>query len=286
MTKLLNTLTIVLLAATSCTSQGIKDDVIDKVESENSISILNPEGTKISERFTVPDGFERTEELENSFQSYLRNLPLKPDGSDVLYYDGRKKSNQVFAAVVDLEIGKRDLHQCADAVMRLRGEYLWSTNQYDKIHFNFTNGFRVDYSKWMQGQRVGIDGNRTYWKTGGTPSNTYASFWKYMELIFTYAGTLSLDKELKSTTIGKMKIGDVFIKGGSPGHAVIIVDMAINKTTGEKLFMLAQSYMPAQEIQVLYNFNQQNSSPWYSTNNRTKLDTPEWNFSIDQLKSF
>jgi len=25
-----------------------------------------------------------------------------------------------------------------------------------------------------------------------------------------------------------MKIGDVFIKGGSPGHAVIIVDMAEN----------------------------------------------------------
>ena len=93
MSKLLNTLTIVLLATTSCTSQGIKDDVIEKVESENSISILNPEGTKISERFTVPEGFERTKELENSFQSYLRDLPLKPDGSDVLYFDGRKKSN-------------------------------------------------------------------------------------------------------------------------------------------------------------------------------------------------
>lgn len=286
MTKLLNTLTIVLLAATSCTSQGIKNEMIDKVEAGNSVLILNPEGTKISERFTVPDGFERTDEIENSFQSYLRNLHLKPDGSDVLYFDGRKKSNQVFAAVVDLEIGKRDLHQCADAVMRLRGEYLWNTKQYDKIHFNFTNGFRVDYSKWMQGQRVGIDGNRTYWKTGGTPSNTYASFWKYMELIFTYAGTLSLDKELKSTTIEKMKIGDVFIKGGSPGHAVIIVDMAINKTTGEKLIMLAQSYMPAQEIQVLYNFNQKDISPWYSLINSTSLSTPEWSFSIDQLKSF
>lgn len=286
MTKLLSTLTIVLLIATSCTSQDIKDEIIDKTEIDNITTILNTKGTTISTRFNVPAGYERTKETENSFQSYLRNLPLKPDGSDVLYYDGRKKSNQVFVAVVDLEIGKRDLHQCADAVMRLRGEYLWNTQQYDKIHFNFTNGFRVDYSKWMQGQRVGIDGNRTYWKSGGTASNTYASFWKYMELIFTYAGTLSLDKELKPTSIDHLKIGDVFIKGGSPGHAVIVVDMAIDKSSGEKLFMLAQSYMPAQEIQVLKNFNQQNISPWYSTNNLTKLDTPEWNFSIEQLKSF
>ncbi len=286
MTKLITTLIIIVLMTASCNSQSSNGEAIENGTNSSQTPILTIEGTTIATRFNVPSGFERTAESENSFQSYLRNLTLKPDGSDVLYYDGRVKSNRVFAAVVDLEIGKRDLHQCADAVMRLRGEYLWNTKQYDKIHFNFTNGFRVDYSKWMQGQRVGIDGNRTYWKSGGTASNTYASFWKYMELIFTYAGTLSLDKELKTTSLENMKIGDVFIKGGSPGHAVIIVDMAINKETGEKLFMLAQSYMPAQEIQVLHNFNQKEISPWYSSKNLSNLNTPEWNFSLDQLKSF
>ncbi|WP_334296195.1 DUF4846 domain-containing protein [Clostridioides difficile] len=39
-----------------------------------------------------------------------------------------------------------------------------------------------------------------------------------------------------------MKIGDVFIVGGSPGHASIIMDMAENEKTGEKVFMIAQSY--------------------------------------------
>lgn len=286
MYTLLNTFALVLFISTSCTSQNTTADAIEGKETSNTIAILNSAGTTISTRFNVPNGFERTTEDESSFGYYLRNLPLKPNGSDVLYYDGRTKSNQVHTAVVDLPIGKRDLHQCADAVMRLRAEYLWNTKQYDKIHFNFTNGFRVDYSKWMQGQRVGIEGNKTYWKSGGTASNTYESFWKYMELIFNYAGTLSLDKELKPTSIENMKIGDVFIKGGSPGHAVIVVDMAINKTTGEKLFMLAQSYMPAQEIQVLKNFNQSGISPWYSTSNLKQLNTPEWTFSLDQLKSF
>jgi prepilin-type processing-associated H-X9-DG protein len=286
MIKFLSTITVILLVVTSCTSQATIDKEVENIESGNAFTILNPEGTTLSSRFNPPVGFERTEEIENSFQSYLRNLPLKPNGSNVLYYDGRVKSNQVFAAVVDLEIGKRDLHQCADAVMRLRAEYLWNTKQYDKIHFNFTNGFRVDYSKWMQGQRVGIDGNRTFWKSGGSPSNTYASFWKYMELIFTYAGTLSLDKELKTNALDKMKIGDVFIKGGSPGHAVIVVDMATNNSTGEKLFMLAQSYMPAQELQILYNFNNKDISPWYRIPNSNELNTPEWTFTINQLKSF
>ena len=37
-----------------------------------------------------------------------------------------------------------------------------------------------------------------------------------------------------------------------PGHVVLIVDMAENDK-GEKIFMLAQSYMPAQQTQILIN---------------------------------
>lgn len=286
MQNLISTFIITILVTSACTSQNNDSrNETTEIETEPMI-VLNTTGTTIAERFNVPKGYVRTSESPSSFQTYLRNLPLKPHGSEVKYYDGRTKSNPVYAAVVDLEIGKRDLHQCADAVMRLRAEYLWNTKQYDQIHFNFTNGFRVDYSKWMNGQRVKIDGNKTYWVSGATASNTYASFWKYMELIFTYAGTLSLDEELKQKSLDNIQIGDVFIKGGSPGHAVIVVDMAINETTGDKLFMLAQSYMPAQEIQILKCQNRGGHSPWYSTTNLHKLDTPEWNFTIDQLKSF
>ena len=255
----------------------VKEEIVE--------SIINPDGKTIASRFNIPKGFDRIQVENGSFEAYLRQLPLKPHESKVKYYNGQTKSNNgVYDAVVDLEIGKKDLHQCADAVMRLRAEYLWNQQQFEEIHFNFTNGFRVDYTEWMKGRRMVVDGNKTYWNNRQNPSNTYQDFWKYMELIFMYAGTLSLAKELKSVPILDLKIGDVFIQGGSPGHAVIVVDVAVNSSK-EKLFLLAQSYMPAQEIQILKNPND-DFSPWYLLQEGKELQTPEWTFSADDLKRF
>lgn len=76
------------------------------------------------------------------------------------------------------------------------------------------------------------------------------------------------------------------IQGGSPGHCVIVVDMAVHKETGERLFMLAQSYMPAQDIHILKNEQKEEISPWYSLNFAGQLETPEWTFERDDLKQF
>ena len=241
----------------------------------------------IQQRFQLPQGFVREEESKTSFDYFLRNLPLKPLGSNVLYFDGTTKPNRnVYEAVVDLPIGKQDLHQCADAVMRLRADYFYSQKQYDKIHFNFTNGFRADFSKWAAGYRIAIKGNKTSWIKTAKPSDSYETYWKYLEKVFMYAGTASLEKELKPINALDIKIGDVFIKGGFPGHAVIVVDMALNPKNNQKIMLLAQSYMPAQEIQILKNPNNSSLSPWYAVDFGTSLQTPEWTFSSSQLKRF
>lgn len=241
----------------------------------------------IQQRFQLPQGFVREEESKTSFDYFLRNLPLKPLGSNVLYFDGTTKTNRnVYEAVVDLPIGKQDLHQCADAVMRLRADYFYSQKQYDKIHFNFTNGFRADFSKWAAGYRIAIKGNKTSWIKTAKPSDSYETYWKYLEKVFMYAGTASLEKELKPINALDIKIGDVFIKGGFPGHAVIVVDMAVNPKNNQKIMLLAQSYMPAQEIQILKNPNNSSLSPWYAVDFGTSLQTPEWTFSSSQLKRF
>lgn len=241
----------------------------------------------IRSRFSTPQDYQRVQVAENSFEEFLQNLPLKPQNTLVKYYNGEIKQNHnVYDAVIDLDIGNKNLHQCADAVMRLRAEYLWNTKQYDKIHFNFTNGFQVDYIEWMKGRRVIVEGNKTYWNNRSFESNTYQDFWKYMELIFAYAGTASLSKELDSKPANDINIGDVFIIGGFPGHAVIVVDMAKNIKTGKKIFLLAQSYMPAQETQILKNPNSQKLSPWYSEDFGDILKTPEFTFSKNDLKQF
>lgn len=252
-----------------------------------SRQIESTDGATISLRFQPPAGFVRQEVSTISFASYLRNLPLKPANAHVHLFDGRLKSRQtVHAAVVDMDTGDRDLQQCADAVMRLRAEHLFAQKQYDALHFNFTNGFNAEYVKWRQGYRVKVEGNKTEWYATNTPSTSYESFREYLNLVFMYAGTLSLSKELMPKQVKDLAIGDVFIKGGSPGHAVIVVDVAVKESTGEKIFMLAQSYMPAQEIHVLVNPNDEELSPWYSSDFGEELQTPEWIFERDMLKSF
>jgi len=253
----------------------------------NNVVKSNLSGNTVQQRFQLPLGFVREEESKSSFGHFLRNLSLKPVGSNVLYYDGTVKYNRnVYKAVVNLPIGKQDLHQCADAVMRLRADYFYSQKQYDKIHFNFTNGFRVEFSKWVAGYRIAVKGNKTSWVKTAKPSDSYETYWKYLETVFMYAGTASLEKELKAIKVSDLKIGDVFIKGGFPGHAVIVVDVAVNPKTKQKIMLLAQSYMPAQELQILKNPNSSSLNPWYVTDFGASLKTPEWTFNSSQLKRF
>ncbi len=256
---------------------------------EPNSGIIQEQGNTIQTRFSVPEGYIRSKETSDSFGTFLRNLPLKPSGSLVKYYNGTTKTNNdVYEAVVDLPIGAKDLHQCADAVMRLRADYLFKQKQYDLIHFNFTNGFRVDYSKWRDGYRIAVKGNKTSWVKSAKPSDSYETYWSYMEMIFNYAGTASLSKEMKPIPVSDLQIGDVFIKGGFPGHAVIVMDVAVNPKNNLKIFMIAQSYMPAQELQILLNpsISSNNKVCWYSAQIASTLNTPEWTFDANQLKRF
>ena len=267
-------------------SHHLSREVTPGLTEREDLRIISPQGKTVKERIMEPEGYERINEEINSFAGYLRNLPLKPHGSKVLYYDGREKRRDVHEAVIDMDVGDRDLQQCADAVMRLRAEYLYKTGQYEKVHFNFTNGFNAEYIKWRQGNRISVNGNDVSWVEGAGHSEDYETFRKYLDIVFAYAGTQSLAGELKRVDVSDIQIGDVFIKGGSPGHCVIVIDMAHNRDTEEKVFLLAQSYMPAQDIHVLKNTQDKSISPWFSEDFGDVLVTPEWTFEKDQLMRF
>ena len=75
----------------------------------------------IKARIAVPAGARRIPVGSATFEAWLRGLPLKSGRPPVRLFDGRIKPNQdAHYAVIDLDTGKRDLQQCADAMMRLR----------------------------------------------------------------------------------------------------------------------------------------------------------------------
>ncbi|ANM32395.1 hypothetical protein ABI59_20590 [Acidobacteria bacterium Mor1] len=231
-----------------------------------------------------PRGFVRVPAAENSFSAWLRSLPLLPDGTPVRLHNGRRKWNQrAQHSVVDIDIGEEDLQQCADAVIRLRAEYLRAAGCVDAVGFNFTSGDPARWSEWAAGVRPSVRGNKVDWATTAEPDASYDSFRRYLDLVFMYAGSASLALELQGVTDpSDVLAGDVFIQGGFPGHAVIVVDVAENDA-GERMFLLAQSYMPAQNVHVLRG---PGSSPWYPARSGGVLETPEWTFDYGDLRRF
>lgn len=210
----------------------------------------------------LPEGYTRSMLEKGSFGEWLRNFPLKKDKT-VYIFNGNRKANQAAQfAVLNISTGKKDLQQCADAIMRLRAEYLYEQKRFPEIIFR--------------------DNNNTSYALSPLPDRN--SFDAYLEKVFSWCGTLSLEKQLKKVpTIESIAPGDVFIKGGSPGHAALVMDVAIN-TKGEKIFLLANGYMPAQDIHIVVNPTDNFISPWYRAANASSIETPEWTFTINQLR--
>ena len=244
---------------------------------------INKDGKNIIERFNPPQNYERIYVADESFAAFLRYYPLKEYGSPVLLYNGNKKSNNVHISVFDMPILKSDLIQCADAIIKLRAEYLYKQKRYSEIKFHITNGMLVPFSDFAEGKRVIVKGNKTQWQSGFKKGYERDVFDTYLQFIYSYAGTYSLSQESSKKNISQIQIGDFFILGGSPGHVVLVLDIAIDKTSGKKIMLLGQSYMPSQEFHILKSYEK--ISPWYYIEDSI-LETPEWTFDRGSLKEF
>ncbi len=249
--------------------------------SPTPVSLKDPTGETVSARFFAPLGFERVVCDEGSFGAYLQALPLRSDGSKVYLFDGSVRAADVHAAVVKLEIGTTDVQQGTDALLRLRGEYLFAQGQKDKLSFHFYSGFVCDYAKWAEGYRVDVKGSKVSWVKKTDAKDDYESFRAYMSTLFVYANAKSLVTDTVQAT--DLQIGDVFLTGST---GVMVVDMATDAITGEQVFLLATGGTPAQEICILKNSKDPDISPWYSFGENTFFDTPEETYTKDGLRRF
>ena len=128
------------------------------------------------------------------------------------------------------------------------------------------------------------DNNHTHYRLAADASRK--SFDQYLEKVFSFCGTASLDKQLVAVhDFGQITAGDVLIRGGAPGHAMQVIDIAVN-ATGRRIYLLSQSYMPAQDMHVVINPTNSQLSPWYEVNDQPVIKTPEWTFQKQALKKW
>lgn len=223
---------------------------------------INEDGTTVGSRFNVPAGYERVPVEKDSFAEYLRNYTLLPYGTIPKLYDGTDNLEAPSVGVLDQEVKNR-VQQCADAIIRLYGEYQYARKDYDNIYFYFNNTprFRCDFATWITGQRVQVIGSKAEWylSEDATPGDTSeATFRYYLQTVQIYANTNSLKDQMRAVTPSELQVGDVFIVtsgelGGGDGHAIVIVDMCVNPDTGEKLFICAEGNTPATETYILHD---------------------------------
>lgn len=250
-------------------------------------NLLFKDSLTISSRVKTPQGYKRFAYQKGSFQEYLRHYKLKPFGSKIINYDNSEYYWQKgHIGILDIPVPKNGLQQCADALIRIRSEYLWDANRKDEIGFNFTSGHYYSWIKYAQGYRPKVNGNKvTFYKTASV-NNTKENFYNYLNLIYMYSGTLSLYNELESiTTVKDLRLGDMLILGGSPGHIVMLADEAINEK-GEKIFLLFQGNTPAQSVHLVKNLEDSKISPWYNLKMNAEIPVSNYTFYDSKFARF
>ncbi len=278
------TVLILLLLIVLYQIRPVKQTVISLVTSP---SYLNKEGLTVKSRVSIPEGYFRDSLSKHSFEYYVRNQKLKAFGAKVINYDSTPYFYQLgHVGVLNISVPKNGLQQCADALIRIRSEYLWSQNQKNKIGFEFTSGHYCSWIKYAEGYRPKVAGSKVGFHKTAKANHTKANFYKYLNLIYMYSGTLSLNVEMKEIkNLAKLKIGDMLILGGSPGHVIMIADKIKNQE-GDLLFLFIQGNTPAQSVHMLKNLSDASISPWYELDLSKEVSVPGYTFDKPKFIRF
>jgi hypothetical protein len=220
-----------------------------------------------------PPGYARVALEGNDFGAWLRALPLRAPGSPVRSYRGAEllaPGDARLAAVAELDVGRADLQQCADSIIRLHAEWLWSRGRHADIRYHVTSGDLAVWSRYAGGERPRIEPQKMRWEPGARADASRGAFARYLDIVFGYAGTGSLAQRAVKRARADVAPGDFFVLPGSPGHAVLVLDLA-RDASGRQVALLGQGYMPAQDFHVLAGPER----GWYSLDAEA-VDTPFW----------
>lgn len=195
-------------------------------------------------------------------------------------------STAAAAAVVDLDVGKRDLQQCLDTLIRLRAEYWWWRGQQRRIRFRYSGGRYFGWDQWRRGIRPKQQGRRVIYVKRRRADSSRKNFRRYLTFMFAMTGTIHNTRERK-VAFKDLEAGDFFIqpppRPGYLGHAVVILDVARN-AAGQTRALLGEGYTPAQDLHVL---KAPGGGAWYALRPDQSVKTPQWPaFSWSELRRF
>jgi hypothetical protein len=228
----------------------------------------------LAEAFAPPAGFHRVAAAPGSFAAWLRELPLRAPGTPVRSFRGEvihDAADPRVAAVAELDVGARDLQQCADSIIRLVAEWQAATGHADRIAFPIGHGSVLTWPRWAAGDRPTIrDDDRVTWRRRAAPDASHAQLRAFLDVVFGWAGTVTLDDTARRVARADARPGDLFVLGGHPGHAVLILDVAVDDA-GHRRALIGQGFMPAQDFHVLATAG----DPWFSLDDDA-VATPFW----------
>ena len=192
----------------------------------------------------IPPPIGAVRDEGDAYAAWLRELPLKEPGAAVHSYQGEVIDIPA-ARVVDLPIDGYAALQCADQAIRLRA--LWARAAGYTPVFHYTSGDASRWADWSAGSRPRVRGNDVSWSLTRAPDHSDASFDAWLKDLYTYAGSQSLRHDTDPATTPEP--GAVLVTPGSPGHVVVILDVA---RAADRTWVLAgQGFMPAMDFHVL-----------------------------------
>lgn len=240
----------------------------------------------IAMRVPTPRGFGRMKVGGETFANWLRYLPLKPGEQPVTLHTGKARRNQQGQyAVVDIDTGSQDLQQAPDAVLRLWTEYLFSAGQWDRIRIPIDGGV-LEWTRWAEGFRPEVQDGTLTWKQTDQADSSREAFRGFLDHAFAGFDTQTLTALAKPVKLDDIQPGDFFVHPGSPGHAVLVADVAIFAPSGETIMLLVQGGLPAQDIHLAANPRDETLSPWFAASGVSVIPMRGFTFTAAELMRF
>jgi hypothetical protein len=148
----------------------------------------------------------------------------------------------------------------ANILVRLRAEFLWASGKAESAEFHFTSGHLSTWKEWASGLRPTVSGKNVSVAKTAPPDESRTNYTGWLESVFRYGTVYSLFKDTEPAKDREVEAGDVLLKLGRPGHALMVLDVAKN-AQGQVKVLLGEGGTPVQTFHVPRG---KDGSPWFS----------------------